>query len=84
MCRYLTSKLDLRVKSFFSLCNELSNLEKSSPLEFPPFVFPGPRKGDPGVPGDHVVVDRQDGLGVHSHPRHLGIRLYQDQGQEQG
>ena len=25
----------------------------------------------PRVPGDHVVVDGEDGLRVHPHPRHL-------------
>ena len=44
-----------------------------SQLWFSPFVFSGPGKGDPGVPGDHVVVDGQDGLGVHPHPSHLGM-----------
>ena len=81
MCRYLASKLDLDVNlstlSHFEMYSK--NLEKSSSLEFLPFVLPGPWKRDPGVPGDHVVVDRQDGLRVHPHPSHLGKQLYQDQ-----
>ena len=36
-----------------------------------PLVLPGPGQRDPGVAGDHVVVDGQDGLGVHSDPGNL-------------
>ena len=36
-----------------------------------PLVLPQPREGDPGVPGDHVIVDGQDGLSVHPHPGNL-------------
>ena len=36
-----------------------------------PLVLPGPGQGDPGVAGDHVVVDGEDGLGVHSDPGNL-------------
>ena len=44
-----------------------------------PLVLPGPRQGDPGVAGDHVVVDGEDGLGVHPDPgnlRQTSIILY--------
>ena len=48
-----------------------------------PLVLPGPGQGDPGVAGDHVVVDGQDGLGVHSDPGNLRqtsimLRKFQD------
>ena len=36
-----------------------------------PLVLAGPGQGDPGVAGDHVVVDGEDGLGVHSNPGNL-------------
>jgi hypothetical protein len=36
-----------------------------------PLLLCGPGEGEPRVPADHVVVDGQDGLGVHPHPRHL-------------
>ena len=46
-----------------------------------PLVLPRPGERDPGVPGDDVVVDGQDGLSVHPHPGNLstsyivGVRL---------
>ena len=36
-----------------------------------PLVLAGPGERDPGVAGDHVVVDGEDGLGVHSDPGNL-------------
>ena len=36
-----------------------------------PLVLPRARQRDPGVAGDDVVVDRQDGLSVHPDPGHL-------------
>ena len=30
---------------------------------------------EPGVVGDHVVVDREDGLGVRLDPRNLEMKL---------
>ena len=36
-----------------------------------PLVLPGPGERYPGVPGDDVVVDGQDGLSVHPHPGNL-------------
>lgn len=36
-----------------------------------PLVVGGSGQRDPRVPGDHVVVDRQDRLGVHSDPCNL-------------
>ena len=36
-----------------------------------PLVLAGPGERDPGVAGDHVVVDGEDGLGIHSNPSNL-------------
>ena len=36
-----------------------------------PLVLAWPGQGDPGVAGDHVVVDGEDGLGIHSNPGNL-------------
>ena len=49
-----------------------------------PLVLPGPGQGDPGVAGDHVVVDGEDGLGVHPDPGNLrqtsiiNLKIFQD------
>ena len=49
-----------------------------------PLVLPGPRQGDPGVAGNHVVVDGEDGLGVHPDPGNLrqtsiiNLKIFQD------
>ena len=32
-------------------------------------------QGDPLIPGDDAVVDGEDGLGVHPHPRNLKLQL---------
>ena len=37
-----------------------------------PLVLPRPGQRDPGVPGDDVVVDGENGLSVHPDPGHLG------------
>ena len=36
-----------------------------------PLVLPRPGQRDPGVPGDDVVVDGENGLSVHPDPGHL-------------
>ena len=36
------------------------------------------RERDSLVPGDDVVVDRQNGLGIDSHPRNLELKARDD------
>ena len=47
------------------------NVQPWGCLRVLPFIFARSWKRNPRVPRDHVVVDRQDGLCVHPHPRHL-------------
>ena len=54
------------------------NVQPWGCLRVLPFIFARSWKRNPRVPCDHVVVDRQDGLCVHPHPRHLSgaIRMF--------